>query len=53
MPALRRQRQSDLCDFKAGLIYIYREFWVSQGDTVMPQLKIKYNMPKGLEQVFF
>lgn len=41
MPAVRRHRQSDLCGFKAGLIDIYREFWVSQGDMVRSGLKVK------------
>lgn len=38
IPALGRQEQADLCDFKAGL---QKEFYDSQGYTEKLRLKLK------------
>jgi hypothetical protein len=39
IPALRRQKQADLCKFEAILVHREREFRGSQGYTEKPYLK--------------
>jgi hypothetical protein len=38
IPALKKQRQADLCEFDTSLIYREREFQDSQGYTKKPCL---------------
>jgi hypothetical protein len=46
VPALGWQRQVDLCEFEASLIYVCTEFLDSQSYIVRPRLKTKQKPSK-------
>ena len=57
IPALRRQRQTDLCEFKASLIYKARQLsrtaGTSQGDSSQKKKKGKERKIKVLEHTIY